>query len=88
MDEAALYNASAGMEAEAVLEEAVDLEGQGKCSVEFLRAYLLASRENFLYGIGDYRNSTRFGDAAVRLVETARLKMLGLYPNMPEGFVV
>ena len=57
-----------------------------QCSVEFLRAYVLASRENFLYGIGDYRISTRFGDAPIRLVEAARLKMLGLFPEMPEGF--
>ena len=47
---------------------------------------MLASRENFLYGIGDYRISTRFGDAPIRLVEAARLKMLGLFPEMPEGF--
>jgi hypothetical protein len=86
LDEAGLYDAVDNQAAEALLEDTLDLEKWGSCSVPHMRASLLAARESFIYGIGDYRTSVRFGLAPRRLVESALLKLKGHYPPMPRGF--
>ena len=51
-DEAGLHDAVDNQAAEALLEDALNIS-----SVPHMRASLLAARESFIYGIGDYRTS-------------------------------